>query len=197
MTAEASAPGLLDKYKLVEKALRDRRLRRSTLAVAVLQCLIEHDGPRGIFPGKGRIARQCGTDPRTVREAIKRLAATGYIEIEHRFNPKTRRGQSNRYRIHYGKASDGRRGKGNSDDTCIKAIANYIYQNEKRILQTGGYLLECTTCWEDAMTLAEPILEKVITEHAEIHQIWAMLEEARKTDYPTDLDRLIIKVAGE
>lgn len=98
---EIFGPRLLAKYKLVQKALRDSRLGNSVTPSAVLQILIEHDGPNGCFPGKSRIAMLCGKDISNVKNALKRLRANGYIDWEKTWDVNRGCWRSNRYKINY------------------------------------------------------------------------------------------------
>ena len=95
-------PSLLDKYKLIERALRDRRLGQSTTPPCTLQCLIEHDGQDGCFVSKGTIAKWCGVDVSNVADALKRLRLHGYIDWERRWDNDKGRCYTNAYRINYG-----------------------------------------------------------------------------------------------
>jgi len=60
-------PDLLTKYKLIEIALTDEKLKHSRLPRAVLFKLMEHDGKLGCFPGKSLLARECSTHISQVR----------------------------------------------------------------------------------------------------------------------------------
>ena len=95
-------PSLLDKYKLVIRALQDRRLGRSATPPCTLQCLIEHDGPGGCFVGKATIAKWCGVDKSNVADALNRLRLHGYIDWKNRWNPDKQQLHSNTYHINYG-----------------------------------------------------------------------------------------------
>ena len=93
---------LLDKYKLIIRALQDRRLGRSATPPGTLICLIEHDGPGGCFVGQGTIAKWCRVDRSNVADALKRLRLHGYIDWKERWNPDKQRWHSHTYRINYG-----------------------------------------------------------------------------------------------
>lgn len=94
-------PSLLNKYKLVEKSLRDSRLGNSVTPSAVLQILIEHDGPNGCFPGKSRISMLCGKDISNVDNALKRLKENGYIDWNKTWDVQRGCWSTNRYKINY------------------------------------------------------------------------------------------------
>ena len=95
-------PSLLDKYKLIRRALRDRRLGRSATPPGTLQCLIEHDGLGGCFVGQVTIAKWCGVDTSRVTPALNLLRLHGYIDWKKRWNPDKQRWHSNTYIINYG-----------------------------------------------------------------------------------------------
>ncbi len=95
-------PSLLDKYKLIGRALQDRQLGRSATPASTLHCLIEHDGQDGCFVGKATIAKWCSVDKSAVADALNRLRRHGYIDWERRWNTNKRRCHSNTYHINYG-----------------------------------------------------------------------------------------------
>jgi hypothetical protein len=101
MTKPPDNPGLLDKHLLVQAALRDRRLGTSKTPVAVLECLIDHDGPSGCFPGKKRISNLCNVSVDAVEAALKLLKKFDYIDWRQRYDKETRIFDTNVYTIHY------------------------------------------------------------------------------------------------
>ena len=85
---EGNRPDFLTKWKLVEMALRDSRLGHSRIPTAILQCLIEHDGPSGCFVGRARLAELCDVDRSRITTALNRLEEQRYIRWDQRWNDK-------------------------------------------------------------------------------------------------------------
>ena len=141
-----SLPGLLDKFLLIQKALRDRRLGRSRTPSAVLACLIEHDGQAGCFPGGAKIATWCGVDSSRVDEALKRLKRCGYIDWRRRKNTATGHFFSNLYRIHYLPQKEPHEMQDHEEEFALlgleQLIAYYFPQHDGAALDIAEFILE-------------------------------------------------------
>lgn len=75
-------------------------------AVRLFGVLDRHNGPRGIYPSRTRLARLCGCSVDSVDRATRFLMQRGYVEVETRLDD-TNRQKSNFYSLHFKPKGDG------------------------------------------------------------------------------------------
>lgn len=69
---------------------------------AILQRMLAHyDGPRGIFPSVGTIARDIGLEVRATQNHLRRLEQLGVLEVRRNAGARTGSGWTNRYVVHW------------------------------------------------------------------------------------------------
>ena len=135
-------PSLLPKYKLIEKSLRDSRLGNSVTPSAVLQILIEHDGPNGCFPGKSRIAKLCGKDRSNVDDALKRLRENGYIDWDKSWDDRRGCWRTNRYTINYSADKPDNPLPEHEEEQAIEELVHCIKEHLSSDYQTASTIAE-------------------------------------------------------
>ena len=167
-----SKPTLLDKYKLIGRALRDRRLGRSATPPGTLKCLIEHDGPDGCFVGKATIAKWCGVDKSAVADALNRLRRHGYIDWERRWNTNKRRCHSNAYRINYGLV-----GRRQPNPLPEREEENATREIEEYVQKTTG--VDYNTAF-DVVEVVKARLYKDVPSENPGRYLWRLLREAQR-----------------
>ncbi len=177
-------PSFLDKYKLIERALRDRRLGQSATPRCTLQCLIEHDGPGGCFVGQGTIAKWCRVDKSNVADALKRLRLHGYIDWKERWNPDKQRWHSNTYRINYGLV--GRRQPNplpeQEEENATREIEEYVQK------ATGA---NYDTAFDVVEAVKAKLCQDVPSENPGRYLWWLLREAQRDGTGGSRLDHLI------
>lgn len=92
---EVAEPTLVAKWRLLHGALVDQRLSRADCAT--LWQLIEYTNGGRAWPSLGRLAKDTQRDRRTVVRSIGRLAAAGYIEVDHGGGIATPNGMTSAY----------------------------------------------------------------------------------------------------
>ncbi|MGH6661158.1 MAG: helix-turn-helix domain-containing protein [Rhodospirillales bacterium] len=176
------APSLLNKYKLLEMALRDPRLGHSVTPRSVLQVLIEHDGPAGCFPGKSRIARLCRKDISNVNNALKLLRKCGYIDWDKVWDTRQRRWRTNRYRINYLADSPNNALSDKEEELALDELAQCIQEQ---------FSLDCITAYADARAIRDYISSDVSVEKIG-RALWKVVRDVqRKPEGGETLDNLI------
>ena len=88
---------LLQEHLLLDHVLLEGR--RPLGECRVFAALMEHDGKRGSFPGKARLAKLTGLDPRSVVRSSRALKTAGYVRVIHR--KKDLESDTNRYILNY------------------------------------------------------------------------------------------------
>ncbi len=82
MSTTQKGPNLLDKWFFVQKVVSDRRLSRCAVACAFHLVDYYNDRLGRAWPSYVTLAKLTGSNRRTVIEAVKRLIALKYFEVE-------------------------------------------------------------------------------------------------------------------